>query len=95
LWVISWFIKVELKQICCSYWRNKKIQNGFHYFCYYFVVSKLLLNRNKNIGNDLLVLYKFPLPSTFTLLPLPYRFSARLKSSMSEKEAFLPTKRIF
>jgi len=34
--------------------------------------SILLLNRNKNIGNDLLVFYKFPFPSTFILLPLPF-----------------------
>jgi len=33
------------------------------------------MNRNKNIGNDLLVFYKFPFPSTFLLLPLPYRCS--------------------
>jgi len=36
--------------------------------------SLLLLNRNKNIGNDLLVFHKFPFPSTFILLPLPYVF---------------------
>jgi len=28
-WVISWFIMIDLKQIYCSYSRNKKIQNGF------------------------------------------------------------------
>jgi len=56
--------------------------------------SILLLNRNKNIGNDLLIFYKFPIPSTFILLPLTYRFSACLKRSMSEKEAWLPTRRI-
>jgi len=55
----------------------------------------LLLNRNKITGNDLLIFYKFPFPSTFILLPLPYRFSACLKRSISEKEALLPTKRIF
>jgi len=34
--------------------------------------SVLLLNRNKNIGNDLLVFYKLPFPSTFILLSLPF-----------------------
>jgi len=28
-WVISWFIKIDLKQIYCSYSRNKNIQNGY------------------------------------------------------------------
>jgi len=28
-WVISWFIKIDLKQIYCSYSRNTKIQNVF------------------------------------------------------------------
>jgi len=28
-WVISWFIKIDLKRIYCSYSRVKKIQNGF------------------------------------------------------------------
>ena len=28
-WVISLYTKIELKQIYCSYSRNKKIQNGF------------------------------------------------------------------
>jgi len=29
LWVISWFINIELKQIYCSYSRTQKLQNGF------------------------------------------------------------------
>jgi len=73
LWAISWLIKIELKQIYCSFSRNKKIQNGFQSFLLVFLRSILLLNRNKNIGNDLLVFHKFPFPSTFILLPLPYR----------------------
>jgi len=28
-WVISWLIKIDSKQIYCSYSRNKKIHNGF------------------------------------------------------------------
>jgi len=74
-WLISWFDKIELKQIYCSYSHNKKIRNGFQSFLLLFFRSILLMNRNKNIGNDLLVFYKFPFPSTFLLLPLPYRCS--------------------
>jgi len=31
-WVISWFIKIDLKNIYCNYSCNKKIQNVFYYF---------------------------------------------------------------
>jgi len=72
LWAISWFVKIKLKQIYCSYLRNKKIQDRFQSFLLVFLRSILVLNRNKNIGKDLLVFYKFPFPPTFTLLPLPY-----------------------
>jgi len=44
--------------------------------------SILLLNGNKNIGNDLLVFYKFPYPSTFVLPPLPYRFFLHAKKNL-------------
>jgi len=37
--------------------------------------STFLLRKNKLIGNDLFVFYGLPLPSTFLLLPLPYRCS--------------------
>jgi len=92
LWAISWFIKIELKQVCCSYLRNKKIQNGFPSFLLLFFRSILLLNGNKNIVNDLFVFYKFPFPSTLILLPCPTVVLACLKRNMSEKEALLPTK---
>jgi len=65
-WVISWFSKIELKEIYRSYSRNKKIPNGFQSFLVLSLRSILLLNRNKKIGNDLLVFYKFPFPSTFS-----------------------------
>jgi len=57
--------------------------------------SILLLNRNKNIGNDLLVFFQVSFSLNFSTAPLPNRFSARLKRRMSEKEALLVTKRIF
>jgi len=62
-------MKIELKQTYCSCSRNKKIQNGFQSFLQLFLRSILLLNANKNIGNDLLVFCKFPFPSSFVLLP--------------------------
>jgi len=95
LWVISWFIKIELKQILLQLLAQQENSEWFSIISVIILRSILLLNRNKNIGNDLLVFYKFPFPSTFILLPLPYRFSGCLKRSMSEKEAMLPTKRIF
>jgi len=45
--VTSWFIKIDLKQIYCSYSRTQKIQKGFLYFLL-FVKPAFLLNRNKH-----------------------------------------------
>jgi len=87
LWVISWFIKIELKQIYCSYSRNRKIQNGFPSFLLLFLRSILLLNRNKNIGNDLLALYKFSFPSTLYCSPCPTVVLACLKRSIAANKA--------
>ena len=60
-WVISWFIKIDLKQIYCSYSRNTKIQNVFLWYLLLFVRSIFLLKRKKHT----LFFYKFPLPSIF------------------------------
>ena len=43
-WVISWFIKIDLKQIYCSYSRTHKIQNDFLQFLVLVLRSTLLLN---------------------------------------------------
>jgi len=59
-----------------------------------FEVS-IAAERKKNIGNDLLVFYKFHFPSAFILLPCPTVVLACLKRSMSEKEALLPSKHKF
>jgi len=59
----------QLEKIYCSYSRTEKIKNGFPLFYLLFLRSTLLLNRNKHIGNDLFVLYKFPLPSNVLLTP--------------------------
>ena len=52
-------IKIELKQIYCSYSRTHSIQNGFLHFLLLFLRSTLLLNRNKHIGEECFVFYKF------------------------------------
>jgi len=70
---ISWFIKIDLKQIYCSYSGTQKIQNDFLQFVLLFLRSTLLMNRNKH--NRQRYFYKFPLPSTVLLLPLAYRCS--------------------
>jgi len=46
--VISWFIKIDMKQIYCNYSRTQKIQNGFLPFLSIFLTSTFLLNRNKH-----------------------------------------------
>jgi len=38
-------IKIELKQISCSYLLAQKVQNGFLEFLVLFLRSKLLMNR--------------------------------------------------
>jgi len=73
--VISWFIKIDLKQIYCSNFDTQKIQNDFLSFLLLFLRSTLLMNRNKH--NWKRFFYKFPLLSTVLLLPLPYRTVAR------------------
>jgi len=85
LWVISWFVKIELKQIYCSFSRNKNIQDSCLWFLLLFLKSILLLNRNKNIGNDLFVFHKFPFPSTFHCPPAVV--SACLKRSIVANKA--------
>jgi len=56
-YVILWFIKIELKQIYCSYLRTQKIQNGFLIF-----EVNIVAEQKKHIGNDFFVFHKFPLP---------------------------------
>ena len=44
-------------------------------FCYYFWGRHWWWTETNIIGNDFFVFYKFPLPSAFLLLSLPYRCS--------------------
>jgi len=50
--VTSWFIKIELKQIYCRYYRTRKIQNVFLQCLLFILRSRLSLNRNKHLDND-------------------------------------------
>ena len=64
--------KIYLIQIYCSHSRTHNNHNGFLNFLLLFLRSTLLLNKNKHIGEEFFVFYKFPFPSTFSLtLPLP------------------------
>jgi len=51
--------KILLKQIYCSYSRTRNTQNGFLHSLSLFLRSTLLLNRNKRIGEECFVFYKF------------------------------------
>jgi len=59
--------KISLKQIYCSYSRTHNTQNGFLHSLSLFLRSTLLLNRNKHIGEECFVFYKFEFQlNTFT-----------------------------
>jgi len=45
---ISWFIKIDLKQIYCRYSGTQEIQNDFLLFLLLFLRSILLMNINKH-----------------------------------------------
>ena len=51
--------KIQLKQIYCSYSRTHNTQNRFLHSLPSFLRSTLLLNRNKHIGEECFVFYKF------------------------------------
>jgi len=56
-----------LKQIYCSYPRTHNIQSGFLHSLSLFLRSTLLLNKNKHIGEECFVFYKFEFQlNTFT-----------------------------
>jgi len=73
--VISWHIKIDLKQIYCSFSGTQKIQNDFFKFCYYLWGQHCWWTETNIFGNDFFVFDKFPLTSTVLLLSLPYRCS--------------------
>jgi len=54
-----------------------------------------LLNRNKKIGNDLLVFLKVSISLNFFTAPLPYCCFGVPEKEHEGKEALLPTKHIF
>ena len=49
--VISWFIKIDLKQTYCSYLDTQKIQNDFLQFLLLFLRSTLLIKETNIICN--------------------------------------------
>ena len=58
-----------MKQIYCSYSLTHNIQNGFLHSLLVFVRSTLFLNRNRYIGEEFFVFYKFAFPSILLLTP--------------------------
>ena len=64
--VISWIVKIDLKQIYCSYSRTQEIQNGL-----YRIIFEAWTKANM-IGNDIFVFYMFSLPSSLTDPHVPY-----------------------
>jgi len=63
--------KVWLKQIYCSYSRTHNTQNGFLHSLSLFSRSTLLLHRNKHIGEECFVFYKFEFQFKYFYWPLP------------------------
>ena len=80
LWEISWFIKIVLKQICCSYWRNKKIQNGFQSFLLLFWGQYCCWTETKISATICLFFISFLFPQLLYCFPCPTDFG------VSEKE---------
>jgi len=66
----------------------RKFRKIFYNFCYYFWGQHCWWTETNIIGNDFFVIYKFPLPSTIFLLPLPYRCSGVLCQKSSPKRWF-------
>jgi len=65
--------KICLKQIYCSYSGTHNIQNGLLHFLLLFLRSTLLLNRNRYVGEEFFVFYKFAFLSPLLLTPCPIK----------------------
>jgi len=63
--------------------RTHNIRNGFLRFLLLFLRSTLLLNRNKHIGEELLVFHKFAFPSTLLMTPWTQKKDPDSKKSES------------
>ena len=89
LWAISWFIKIELKQIYCSNSPNKKIQNGFQSFLLLFLRSVLLLNGKKILVMICLFFISFIFPQLLYCSPaLPLFWRAWKEAWVKKKHCY-------
>ena len=89
LWAISWFIKIELKQIYCSNSPNKKIQNGFQSFLLLFLRSILLLNGKKILVMICLFFISFVFPQLLYCSPaLPLFWRAWKEAWVKKKHCY-------
>jgi len=68
--VISWFIKIDLKQFIAAIQAPRKFRIIFYNFCYYFWGQRCWWTETSITSNDFLF-FMFPLPSALLLLPLP------------------------
>jgi len=71
LWIISWFNKIELKQMYCSYSRNKKFQNDFLSFYYFWGHYYCWTETNTLVTISLFFFISFDFPPHF-YCHLPY-----------------------
>ena len=77
--VISWFIKIDLKQIYCSYLDTQKIQNDFLQFLLLFLRSTLLIKETNIICNVFFLFLKsFHCPQLHYCSPCPTAAPASL-----------------
>ena len=65
--------------VIAAFRASRKFRMIFYNFCYYFWGQHRWWTETNIIGNDFFVFYKFPLPQTVLLLPLPYRCSSVAK----------------
>ena len=68
-YVISWFIKIDLKQIDTAVWARGKFRLSFYNFGYYFFGQHCWWTETNLFGNDFFVFFEFPLPSLFHCSP--------------------------
>jgi len=94
LWLISWFGKIELKQIYCSYSPYKKVRMVFNHFCYYVWGQYCCWTETKILVTICLFFLSFDFSQLLYSSPCLTIVWACLKMSMTDKKALLPTKRV-
>jgi len=68
-YVISWFIKIDLKQIDTAVWARGKFRLSFYNFGYYFFGQHCWWTETNLFGNDFFVFLSFHCPRSFTAPP--------------------------